>query len=126
MSEDKSLAYADALRARFLNPSLHHRLSQIAMDGSQKIPQRWLETLAARQAAAMPSPAILTALAGWLRHLRGDTGAVIDDPQAAQLQACWALAGKAGVVDALFAPGGLMASQWRPDAADREFVAALL
>ena len=39
-------AYAADLLARFANPSLHHRLAQIAMDGSQKIPQRWLETLA--------------------------------------------------------------------------------
>ncbi len=118
--------YADALLARFANPALQHRLIQIAMDGSQKVPQRWLETLAARQASALQSPAILTALGGWLRHLRGDTGAVIDDPLAVQLQACWASAGKAGVVEAMFAPGGLMASQWRPDAADRNFVTALL
>jgi fructuronate reductase len=39
-------AYADALIARFQNPALNHRLIQIAMDGSQKIPQRWLATLA--------------------------------------------------------------------------------
>ena len=42
-------AYADALPVRFANPALNHRLIQIAMDGSQKIPQRWLETLAANQ-----------------------------------------------------------------------------
>src|SRR5690606_8301856 len=35
-------AYADALVARFADPALNHRLIQIAMDGSQKIPQRWL------------------------------------------------------------------------------------
>ena len=43
-------AYAGALLDRFANPALHHRLIQIAMDGSQKIPQRWLETLAWHQA----------------------------------------------------------------------------
>jgi fructuronate reductase len=42
-------AYADALIARFANPALEHRLIQIAMDDSQKIPQRWLETLAYHQ-----------------------------------------------------------------------------
>ncbi|RZM05539.1 MAG: mannitol dehydrogenase family protein, partial [Sphingomonas sp.] len=36
-------AYADALLARFRNAALPHRLAQIATDGSQKIPQRWLE-----------------------------------------------------------------------------------
>src|SRR3546814_7536564 len=34
-------AYANALLDRFANPALDHRLIQIAMDGSQKIPQRW-------------------------------------------------------------------------------------
>src|SRR5690606_14448544 len=37
--------YADALMERFDNRALAHRLAQIAMDGSQKIPQRWLATL---------------------------------------------------------------------------------
>ena len=32
--------YADALIERFTNAALPHRLRQIAMDGSQKIPQR--------------------------------------------------------------------------------------
>ncbi len=35
-------AYAEQLLARFANDSLRHRLQQIAMDGSQKLPQRWL------------------------------------------------------------------------------------
>ncbi len=35
--------YADQLIARFANHARPHRLRQIAMDGSQKIPQRWLE-----------------------------------------------------------------------------------
>src|SRR3546814_17662257 len=34
-------AYANALLDRFANPALDHRLIQIAMDGSQTIPQRW-------------------------------------------------------------------------------------
>ena len=32
--------YAHDLKARFANDSLQHRLRQIAMDGSQKLPQR--------------------------------------------------------------------------------------
>jgi fructuronate reductase len=119
-------AYADALLARFANPQLHHRLAQIAMDGSQKIPQRWLETLAIQQARGAQCPAVLTALAGWLRHLRGDTGIALDDPLADALQACWAKSGKHGIVDAMFGPDGLLASPWQPGAADREFVSALL
>ena len=37
------LAYADSLIARFSNPALKHRTWQIAMDGSQKLPQRMLD-----------------------------------------------------------------------------------
>lgn len=36
-------AYAELLIARFTNPSLKHRTWQIAMDGSQKLPQRLLD-----------------------------------------------------------------------------------
>ena len=74
-------AYADLLLARFANPSLNHRLAQIAMDGSQKVPQRWLDTLAAHQREGRRCPAILTALAAWLVHVRGD-GAPVSDPLA--------------------------------------------
>ncbi|MFP1452345.1 hypothetical protein ACLB1N_13600 [Escherichia coli] len=34
--------YADKLIARFANPALKHKTWQIAMDGSQKLPQRML------------------------------------------------------------------------------------
>ena len=47
--------YAQAVLRRFANPWLRHRTLQIAMDGSQKIPVRWLPTL--REAPA-PRPAL--------------------------------------------------------------------
>jgi fructuronate reductase len=115
-------AYADALLARFANPALDHRLAQIAMDGSQKIPQRWLETLAHHQRHGRQCPAILTALAAWLRHVRGDNGPVAD-PLAEPLRAAWAQAGEAGIVAMLFGDGGLIASPWRATGADRDFIA---
>jgi fructuronate reductase len=37
--------YCDQLLIRFDNPRLRHRCAQIAMDGSEKIRQRWLPTL---------------------------------------------------------------------------------
>lgn len=118
-------AYADALLARFANPALEHRLAQIAMDGSQKIPQRWLETLAENQRMGRDCPAILTALAAWLRHVRGDNGP-LDDPLAADLQAAWQRAGSGGIVQALFADRGLLASGWCPDAGQSARITALL
>lgn len=113
--------YADSLLARFANSALHHQLSQIAMDGSQKIKQRWLETLAFHQGEGRQCPALLTALAAWLAHVRGDNGPV-DDPMADVLAAAWQREGSAGIVDSLFGEGGLMASAWRPTLADRAFL----
>lgn len=93
--------YATELLDRFSNPALAHRLMQIAMDGSQKIPQRWLETLAANSAAGRPSPVLETALAAWLRHSRGDNGPV-DDPLAARLAELWRSATWADAIDTLW------------------------
>jgi fructuronate reductase len=118
-------AYADALIERFKNPALNHRLAQIAMDGSQKIPQRWLETLAHHQARDRQCPSILAGIAAWLRHIRGDNG-MVDDPVAAKLNATWDGAGKGGVVAALFGPDGAMASDWVPSEADRALIITAL
>ena len=104
-------AYADRLLERFANSALQHRLMQIAMDGSQKIPQRWLEPLAINQNAGRTCPAILEALAAWCRHVRGQTRPV-DDPQAEQLAGLWQAQGAAGLAAALFGPGGQFAATW--------------
>tara|TARA_R110000787_G_scaffold20580_19_gene61196 strand:+ start:9173 stop:10582 length:1410 start_codon:yes stop_codon:yes gene_type:complete len=104
-------AYAAQLLARFANPALPHRLAQIAVDGSQKIPQRWLEPLAINLAAGRACPATLKALAAWMLHVRGDAR-VVDDPMAAQLAALWQSAGTAGIVTALFGDQGLFADRW--------------
>jgi fructuronate reductase len=77
-------AYADALLARFDNSALNHRLSQIGMDGSQKIPQRWLETLTWHRARGAECPAIMAALQAWFAHIKGANGPV-EDPRADEL-----------------------------------------
>jgi fructuronate reductase len=118
-------AYADALIARFANPALNHRLIQIAMDGSQKIPQRWLETLAHHQERGQQCPAILAGIAAWFCHIRGDNGQV-DDPMAEPLKAAWDAAGSQGIVTNLFGSGGLMASGWVPSDADQDTITKLL
>ena len=103
-------AYADALIARFANPSLNHRLIQIAMDGSQKIPQRWLETLAHNQAQGRTCPAIREGLSAWIHHLQGHNGPV-DDPLADKLTRA---AKSNEPITALFGEGGPMAGIWTP------------
>lgn len=122
-------AYADALIERFANPALNHRLIQIAMDGSQKLPQRWLETLAANQRKGRACPAISTGLSAWLRHVRGDNEAgwgAVDDPIAGAMKSAWASAGEAGIVEAMFGANGLVKSAWQPDLAARELIARKL
>lgn len=117
--------YADDLLARFANPSLNHRLAQIAMDGSQKIPPRWLETLAWHQARGAYCPAILNGLAAWIRHIGGDAGEV-SDPWAARLAEVATRCDRHSVLNALFGPAGLLASRWRPDPVDSALVAEKL
>ncbi|MBX9615309.1 MAG: mannitol dehydrogenase family protein [Caulobacteraceae bacterium] len=80
-------AYRRDLFARFANASLNHRTRQIAMDGSQKLPQRLVATAAARVEQGLPLPHLALAIAGWMRWQAGqdDAGAgfVVDDPLAA-------------------------------------------
>lgn len=84
-------AYAQALAHRYANPAIAHRTWQIAMDGSQKLPQRILATLAESLAAGRPTPGLMLAVAGWMRYVGGvdEQGAAIEvnDPLAARLRA---------------------------------------
>ena len=120
-----AMRYARQLLQRFSNPALPHRLAQIAMDGTQKIPQRWLETLAANGSRGGDCPVLLQALAGWMRFVRGDRFTV-EDPAAAALAAAWTAGGAQGVIAALFGTGGLFAAHWQPDARQRAELLRLL
>ena len=86
-------AYADALAARYANPSIRHRTWQIAMDGSQKLPQRILGTISEGRAAGRAVPGLTLAVAAWMRYASGTglDGAAIEvkDPMAADLAALW-------------------------------------
>ena len=84
-------AYRAQLIARFRNPVLKHKLQQIAMDGSQKLPQRLLGTIRDRLARGADCQRLCFAVAGWVRYLHGhdDHGQIyaIADPLATTLQA---------------------------------------
>lgn len=84
-------AYRTQLMARFDNPTLRHRTRQIAMDGSQKLPQRLLATIAARIDAGQGIDALTLAVAAWVRWQAGqdDLGDthVVDDPLAGPIAA---------------------------------------
>lgn len=102
-------AYRDALLDRFSNPALKHRTWQIAMDGSQKLPQRLLGTIRDRLAAAQPCARLALGVAAWMRYVTGidEQGNPIDvkDPHAARLRAIADAAGR----DADKLVGGLLA-----------------
>jgi fructuronate reductase len=64
-------AYSAQLLARFRNPSLPHGTQQIAMDGSQKIPQRLLATVRDRLRGGGSIEHLALAVAGWIRYAIG-------------------------------------------------------
>lgn len=80
-------AYRETLVRRFANPALPHRTRQIAMDGSQKLPQRLLATIRDNLAANRPITLATLAVAAWMRYVYGEDeqGRPIDvsDPLAA-------------------------------------------
>jgi fructuronate reductase len=80
-------AYRRDLMRRFRNTALPHRTWQIAMDGSQKLPQRLLAAARERRATDQSIDTIALAVAAWMRYVRGrdESGQVIDvrDPLAA-------------------------------------------
>jgi fructuronate reductase len=75
-------AYRRALASRFADPAAAHRLAQIAIDGSQKLPQRLLAPLAHRLTRGLPSPALVLAVAAWIKWRVGtdDFGVAFDTP----------------------------------------------
>ncbi len=83
-------AYADALLARYQNPAIRHLTWQIAMDGSQKLPQRILGTIADNLAAGRDCKGLILAVAAWMVYAGGtdEKGAAIDvrDPLADQMK----------------------------------------
>lgn len=82
--------YAKALLVRFQNPAIRHRTWQIAMDGSQKLPQRLLGTIRERLKAGAGIDHLALGVAAWMRYVTGtdEKGAAIDvrDPLAAELK----------------------------------------
>jgi fructuronate reductase len=82
--------YKAALLERFSNPALKHRTWQIAMDGSQKLPQRLLGTIRDRLASGQPFDRLALGVAAWMRYVGGvdEQGQPIDvrDPLADRLK----------------------------------------
>lgn len=80
-------AYRAALVERFENPSIRHLLSQIAADGSQKIPIRFVPTLKAELAKGIVNPGATRPIAAWILHLRGHGPVPVNDFRADEVLA---------------------------------------
>ena len=111
---------AASIVRRFNNDSLAHKTNQIAMDGSQKVPQRWLAGTVDRLQAGEPCACTALGLAGWLYHMRevDDAGQPFPmrDPQRDALRAALGLMSGTpenadACVDALFAQRHLVPEQ---------------
>ena len=82
--------YAKKLIERFSNPSLKHRTWQIAMDGTQKLPQRMLDSIRWHIKHNSDFSLLALGVAGWMRYVGGidDNNQIIDirDPMSEQLR----------------------------------------
>jgi len=124
--------YRAALIERFRNASLAHQTYQIAMDGSQKLPQRFLATIQERQAQGLRSPALTLAVAAWMRWQTGvgEDGAayVVDDPMADTTRRILENADKdpSAIVDGLMGLHAIFNTDLASDAAFKSAVTAAL
>ncbi|ONI69854.1 mannitol dehydrogenase [Kribbella sp. ALI-6-A] len=95
-------AYGESVLDRFANPALKHRTTQVAMDGSVKLPVRLLGTVQDRLTAGAEPHSASLAVAAWMVYVARAT--TVDDPQADRLKAATADATTpTALVDALLA-----------------------
>lgn len=91
MAKAETDAYAVKLLKRYSNTAMKHRTYQIAMDGSQKLPQRLLGTISDRLRAGAPIERLSLTLAAWMIYAQGKDFAgkpiVVQDPLAAEFAA---------------------------------------
>ncbi|WDB23963.1 fructuronate reductase [Escherichia albertii] len=119
-------AYAKLLIERFSNPSLRHRTWQIAMDGSQKLPQRLLDPVRLHLKNGGSWRHLALGVAGWMRYTQGvdEQGNAIDvvDPMLAEFQKINAQYQGAERVKALLGLSGIFADDLPQNA---DFVGAV-
>ena len=82
-------SYATETFARFCNPAIQHKLSQIAWDGSQKLPYRLLDTLEEALSRGRPIGRLAVPVAAWILFIerQARAGIPIVDPLSERLVA---------------------------------------
>ncbi|MFV0475549.1 MAG: mannitol dehydrogenase family protein [Pikeienuella sp.] len=112
-------SYGAALETRFRNPALGHETRQIAMDGTEKLPQRLFEPAAETLAQGGDHGAFAFATALWMRYCLGrtDQGETypLNDPREAEIAAAAAGPAPAEIGAALHALPGLFPARLRED-----------
>ncbi len=63
--------YAMSVERRFSNVSIRYKTTQVANDGSQKLPQRLLEPLAENLSQGRQAEVLTLAVAGWMAYIGG-------------------------------------------------------
>lgn len=109
--------YRKQLLERFANPTIAHRTAQIALDTSQKLPQRLLSATVETLASGKDASAFAYVVALWIKsiHKRGD----LDDPRKADILAAAASVDPADpsasffAIKGLFPPELVSARDWR-------------
>ncbi len=85
--------YRAELVDRFANPAIAHETYQICMDGTQKLPQRILESAAKTAAGQGALDPFAFAVAAWIRYCSGvdEAGAAysLRDPREEELEKIW-------------------------------------
>jgi fructuronate reductase len=120
--------YREELLDRFANPALRHRTLQIAMDGSQKLPQRLLGTVLDRRSAGAEPRYATLGVAAWMRLVsarRSDGGRplTVEDPLAEPIAHRLGNHREPGeVVEALLSMREIFSEQLAGDAVVREML----
>jgi fructuronate reductase len=123
-----TIGYGEEVLHRFANPAIGHRTVQVAMDGSQKLPQRVLHTILDRRSAGGTPRWGLMVVAAWMRFTRGATddgrSLPLNDPLADLIRARLAAAPTtpAGVVDALLGLDTVFAPEFADDDTIRQLL----
>lgn len=84
-------AYEELVLERFANPALRHRTTQVAMDGSQKLPLRLLGTVRDRLATGQTPEWATLGVAAWMAYVASGRDRLghelpLDDPLADRLR----------------------------------------
>ncbi|KEA09218.1 mannitol dehydrogenase family protein [Rhizobium rhizogenes] len=116
--------YMDQLVERFANPAIAHRTQQIAMDGSQKLPQRLFQPAVDAISSGSDAAEFAFVTAVWIAYLK--QAETIDDPRAQELQKAVADAMLADETASFFAIAGLFPSELQANRDWRNQVNSLL